>query len=209
VRQIVRGDLRCGRRVVRRWGGGSIASVSGRRSLAASRARRRPPRLGCRWRSVSGGSARVAGCDRSVCGRRRAATCRSVSGKRSRCFARAARACGRSRAGSAFAVDDLARAASERGDPQRPARVPGDGGAVARRSARASTEGGQARHERGAAAVRAGAARWKGRDAGRRQRRWTGGALDRPASRSSEGSSLGEVVEPGADRAPASARLPG
>jgi hypothetical protein len=111
-------------------------------------------------------------------------------------------------AASAFAVDDLARAAAERSDPRRPARVPRHDGAVARGSARASSEAGQARHERGVAAVRAGAARGDGHDAGRRERHWSRRALDRAPPRSPQGSALGELVEPGADRAPAPARLP-
>jgi putative transposase len=96
-RRIVRGGLGCGRQGGRRWRGGSTASGSGRRSLEASRARTRPPRRACRRRSASGGSARVAACRRSACGRRRVATCRSVSGKRSRCCAPAVRASARSR----------------------------------------------------------------------------------------------------------------
>jgi hypothetical protein len=87
----------CGRWVGRRWQGGRSGSGSGRRSLAAWQARTRPPKRGSLRRSASGGCARVAGCHRSACGRRRAATCRSVSVKRSRCFAGAARECGRSR----------------------------------------------------------------------------------------------------------------
>src|SRR5207249_1356436 len=59
------------------------------------------------------------------------------------------RSAGDRAAASAFAVDDLARVASERRDPQRLARLPRHDRAVARRSARASTEAGQARDERG------------------------------------------------------------
>src|SRR6266540_6652576 len=49
--------------------------------------------------------------------------------------------------------------------------------------------------------------RGHGHDPGRRERPWTRGALDRPAPRSSEGSALGELVEPRADCAPAPGRL--
>src|SRR6266508_1367873 len=80
-------------------------------------------------------------------------------------------------AASACAVDDLARAASKRRDPRRPARVPRHDRAVARRPACASAEAGQAGHERRVAAVRAGAARGDGDNPGRRRgrrkdRRW-------------------------------------
>jgi transposase, IS30 family len=50
-------------------------------------------------------------------------------------------------------------------------------------------------------------ARGHSHDPGRRRRRRTRSALDRPAPRASKGSSLGELVEPRADRAPAPGRV--
>jgi DNA-binding CsgD family transcriptional regulator len=75
------------------------------------------------------------------------------------------------------------------------------------RPTRSSTEAGKARHQRRVAAVRAGAARGDGHHPERRQREWARGALDRPPPWSSQGSALGAVVEPRADRAPAPGRL--
>ena len=88
---------RCGRRVARRWPGGSIGSGSGLRSRVGCRARTRRWRPACRSRSEPGGSARLAGCPRSPRPRCPGATCRSPSGRRSRsCMPRVA-ACVRSR----------------------------------------------------------------------------------------------------------------
>jgi hypothetical protein len=88
---------RCGHRDVRRRGGRSTASGSGRRSPVACRARPRRPRRACRPRLASGGFGRVAGCRRSPWARRRGVTCRSAGGRRSLFFARVVAACGRSR----------------------------------------------------------------------------------------------------------------
>ena len=75
---------RCGRRVARRWPGGSIGSGSGLRSGVGCRAKTRRWRPACRSRSAPGGSVRLAGCPRSPRPRCRGATCRSPSGRRSR-----------------------------------------------------------------------------------------------------------------------------
>ena len=80
---IVPGVRRCVRRVVLRWLAVSTDSVSGKRSLAACRARRPPSLPVCRPRSASAGSAKVAGCRRSALRRCQAATCPSKSEKRS------------------------------------------------------------------------------------------------------------------------------
>ena len=58
---IVRCGLRCGRLVVRRWGGVSIGSGFGKGSLVGCRARMLGWRLGCRLRLVRVGSARMVG----------------------------------------------------------------------------------------------------------------------------------------------------
>jgi transposase, IS30 family len=99
-------------------------------------------------------------------------------------------------AASARALDDLARAASKRRDPQRPPRVPRHDGPMARRAPGAPAEAGQARGQRAVAALRAGAARRDGQGAGRRQRRRARGALDRPPPRPPPGSALGELWSP-------------
>ena len=79
---------------------------------------------------------------------------------------------------------------------------------LACRPAWSTAQGGQARRERGAATLRPGTPGRRdhpsGRDAGPR----SAGALDRPSSRPSPGSPMGEVVESGADRQPAPARFP-
>jgi hypothetical protein len=206
--RIVQAGRGCGRRVGGRLRGGRAGSGSGRRSLAACRARMRPPRRACRRRSASGGSGRVAGCHRSARGRRRGVTCRSVSGGRSRCCARAARECGRSRGGfgvrrrrsraSCVAMRRPAAAGSSTA-PRRRSGTPIGARVDRRRPSWPAT--------RGVTAVRAGAARRDGDDAGRHERHRAAGALDRPPPRSPQGSPLGEVVEPGADCAPACVRL--
>jgi hypothetical protein len=75
---------RCGRRVGRRPRGAWIESASGRRSLAAYRARTPRCRPACRRRSARDGSGRVVGCHRSPWPQCRADTCRSPNEKRSR-----------------------------------------------------------------------------------------------------------------------------
>jgi putative transposase len=77
-----RGGRGCGRRVGRRWRGGSIVSGSGRRSLVASQARAPVLRPACRRRSGHAGSASVAACHRQTSRHTRAASCRSASGRR-------------------------------------------------------------------------------------------------------------------------------
>ena len=65
-------------------------------------------------------------------------------------------------------IDDLARAAAQRGDPSRRPRVPRHDRAVARRSLRASAPGVEARAERGAALLRGGPPGGPDRAGGRR-----------------------------------------
>jgi putative transposase len=81
---IVPGVLRCVPRVVLLWVGASTSSASGKRSLAACRARRLASLPECRLRLVSDGSVKVAACQRSAWPRSRGVTCRSPTGRRSR-----------------------------------------------------------------------------------------------------------------------------
>ena len=90
----------CGRRSIRRSGGGSIACASGRGSLAGSRAKKPPPRRGHRSRSACVGSGRVRACRQSRWPHSRGAACRSSSARRSLSCAPAAAGCARLRAGS-------------------------------------------------------------------------------------------------------------
>jgi Helix-turn-helix domain/Phage integrase family len=73
---------------VRVLGAGNIASGFGRRSLEGHPAPRLPRRRVCCRASVSDGSARVAGCHRSLSRRCRGVICPSPSGRRSRSCSR-------------------------------------------------------------------------------------------------------------------------
>jgi transposase InsO family protein len=77
-----RGGLRCGRRVARRWRVVSIDSGSGRRSLAAPRARTPGSGLACRQRSARDGFVRLAECHPQTSSHTVAAISRSRSAKR-------------------------------------------------------------------------------------------------------------------------------
>src|SRR4051812_31961221 len=98
------------------------------------------------------------------------------------------------------AVDDLARAAAQRGDAGRQARVPGFGGAVEGRAGGAPAQDSQARCRRSVARVRSGPPRRQGPPT-RRER--GGGAGDQAVEGSqqaaSSGSTVGDGVEPRAD----------
>ena len=188
----------------------SIGSGSGRRSRGACRARTRRRRRACRrpvgvrWFREGGGmpSVTLAAAVGAVPVVRRARGDRAPA----RRWLRGAR--DRAPAGS-VAVDDLAGAAAQRRDARRRPGVSGHDGAVAcrpagaasrsRRSSPSTTELRRYVQDRLAGAV-------SGPDgvavAGPDVR------VDRPAPRSPPGSALGAVVEPGADRQPAAARLP-
>ncbi len=81
----------------------------------------------------------------------------------------------------------------------RPARVPGLDRANACRPSRPTAEAGEARGQPGVAALCPGSAR-RVCAAARREPGWSGGRLARAASRTAQGSALGHVLEPGADR---------
>jgi hypothetical protein len=98
-RRFVRCAARCGRQAGRRLRGARIACGSGRRSLAARRARTRRPWLACRRPSAPDGSGRLAGCRRSRWPRCRGDTCRWLSARRSRFCARSSWGCARSLVG--------------------------------------------------------------------------------------------------------------
>ena len=98
-----------------------------------------------------------------------------------------------------LAVDDLAGAATQRVDTQPHRHLPSDSGAMARGAPRPPAEGVQAWHQQRVAQVRAGSPR--GRDLKTRRPAGTGPRceVDRPQTRSPQGSALGEVMEPRAD----------
>jgi hypothetical protein len=97
----VRCAVRCGRLVGRQGGGVSIASASGRRSLAVCRAKRPPQRRVWHPRLAPGGSVKVAACRRSVRPHCRGAICPLRSERRSPSCTRSAAGCGTSLDGSA------------------------------------------------------------------------------------------------------------
>ena len=107
-----------------------------------------------------------------------------------------------------LAVNDLAGAATERGDAWWPTRVPGVDRAVEGGAAGASPEDCEVGRQRSAARLRAGSP-------GRRdphRRRDTGGRaghdLEGPQQASASGPAVGDIVEPGTDRQPVADRLP-
>ena len=193
-RRIERGGRRCGRRVGRRWRGGSIGSGSGRRSLAGCRARTPAveagvsPAVGVRWFREGGGMPSVSagpGC--------RGGTCRSPSVRRSRSCAPAGAGCARSRVssagrrrrsrGSCAATRRPAAAGSSTG-PRRRSGMP-TGGPGGRRPRSWPPTSGCASYvqDRLSGAVHR---------AGRRPVSGPGGALDRPAARPAPGPALGD-----------------
>ena len=87
--------------------------------------------------------------------------------------------------------------------------VPGDDGAMARRPIRPSAEAGEAGDQRGVAGLRTGSAGGSGRRPERGDESPDGRGVEGPPARASAGPALGHGVEPGADRPPAAARLPG
>jgi hypothetical protein len=80
---------------------------------------------------------------------------------------------------------------------------------MARRAIRPPTKTGETCGQRGVADLCGGAARWHRRRSERCTCCRPGRALERPSTRTAEGSAMGERLEPGTDRAPASYRLPG
>ena len=94
--RFVRCGRRCGRLVVRRWGGVSIGSGFGRGSLGVSRARMPVWRLVCRRRLVRVGSASMAGWSHFLLSLFGGAICLLLSGKRSPFSVRRVWGCGRS-----------------------------------------------------------------------------------------------------------------
>jgi hypothetical protein len=86
--------------VVRRRGTGSIASGSGKRSLAVPRVRRLRSRRKCCRALVSGGFVRVAACRHCLSRQCPGAICRSLSGRRSQCCSPAVMGSGKSRVDS-------------------------------------------------------------------------------------------------------------
>ena len=102
VDEVIELDVfRCRRRVVRRWGGVSIGSDSGRRLPAGCRVRKRGWWPACRRRSERGGSARMPACRQAISPRFRGAICRLPNEKRSRSYTLRASGFVRSRVGSA------------------------------------------------------------------------------------------------------------
>src|SRR3954469_6889652 len=97
-------------------------------------------------------------------------------------------------------IDDLARVAAQRGDAGRQPGLPGNHRAVACGTGGAPSEGGEARDECGAAGLCRGTARWDRRRSGRRCGAWAGRALEGTPTRASAVPTLGEGVEPAADR---------
>ena len=103
------------------------------------------------------------------------------------------------------AVDDLAGAAPQRGDPRRPARLPGVDRAVEGRAGGAASEDGEARRATsGCASTCRSGSSGAGRAPGRR-RRCAGPVTCAgwAATSRAAGPPLGDGVEPGADRQPA------
>src|SRR3954454_22766344 len=104
-------------------------------------------------------------------------------------------------------LDDLAGAAPQRRDTRRWSGLPGDGRAVARRTARPPAEASETGDQRGAADICAGPAGRRGRHLGRGCRPRAGRSLEGPPARAAEEPAVGQGVEPGADRPAVAARL--
>jgi hypothetical protein len=111
-------------------------------------------------------------------------------------------------AAASQSVDDLAGASPERVDADVAARVQGIDRAVARRAPCPPAEGGQAGRERAALRVCAEAAVGGGAWWRRSSCRSAGAEVERSERAASRGSRLGAGLEPGADREPASGRVP-
>jgi len=140
---VWRGVSRCGLRGGHRRPGVCSARFGGW-SRTGVPARRRRLRAACRGRSGRVGSGTVAGCRLCRWMSPRAGTCLWRSGRRSRCCGSWTSGSARSPQARAQPVDDLAGAASQRGDAQWAARLPGLGRAVACRAAGVPPEGGEA-----------------------------------------------------------------
>ena len=204
------GGRRCGRRVGRRWPGGSIGSGSGRRSGAGCRARTRRWRPACRSQSGPGGSARLAGCppvtQAPLSGRflsfaeREEIAILHARGCGVREIARRAAAGRRRRSPGSCAGTPRPGAGRWSTGPRRPSGTltGGPGGRRSRSSPRTTSLRDYVQDRLAGMITRPDGAlcagpdvRWIGRRHGRRaDRRWAG------------------VVEPGADREPAPGRLP-
>ncbi len=200
---------RCGRRVGRRWHDASITSSSGRQSHGAFRARTPEWRRGCRRQSGPGGSVTLAGCRQSVWPRFRGGICRLLNARISPSCMPNRSVCARSLGvWAATPRRSWQGAWAQRLGSDVPPGVPGLHGPVVCRKARTSPQSVQAGCERAAARVRQRSSCWRDH-AGRR---WPCAgarcALHRPPPRTPQGSALGQIVEPTADRQPPCPRLP-
>jgi hypothetical protein len=156
--------------------------ASGMQSRPVPEVKTRPRRSGCHPRLGPGGSVRVAECERSAVFRCRTTLSPSPSGRRSPSSRHRARSPRDRPPLAALAVDGVAGAASERGDPWREARVSSDDGAVACGPACLPAQDREPRRERQTAQLLAGPVGRRDRSTEREAGARTHSALDRPAT---------------------------
>ena len=104
-------------------------------------------------------------------------------------------------------IDDLTRATAKCGHTERRVRLPGHDGPVACGPIGSPAQAPQAGGERGAADLRGGSARWEDRHTGWVRSCRPRGSVDWPPTRSQEGSTMGDGVEPTTDFPTSAARL--
>ena len=113
------------------------------------------------------------------------------------------------RTAESLAVDGVTRTAAKREHPRRNIDISGDGGAMAPRPARRPPQAGENGRQPTPTPIRTGT---PGRSSDHRARRHgdrSDGAVHRPQSCPTRRPAVGTGLEPGADRGPTAARLPG
>ena len=114
--------------------------------------------------------------------------------------------CSPARAGS---IHDLKGVAAQCRHSKWRSGVSRDNSAVACRAIRSPPKGGEARGQRGITSLRGGTAGWHRYRSERDTCARPSGVLERSSAWAAEGAAVGKCLEPGADRSPASDRLPG